>query len=86
MMDAVLLELCAIGAQLRYRANFQAYRIRSDAWLREGVTPLARSNMLEAAREASAPGYSEAFAAWQEHYHDCPICQAALRPGIQEEK
>ena len=79
MMDTLFLELCPIGQQLRYRANFQATCIRSDAWIREGVTPLERSNMLEMAHLADGDNFVSAFTAWQEHYHNCPTCQAALK-------
>lgn len=73
-------QMCAVGQALRQRANYQAGCIQSAAWIREGVTPLERSNMLEMAQQASAPGYSEAWAAWREHYASCLVCQGALRP------
>lgn len=73
-------QLCEIGRRLRNRATMQAACIQSAAWVRDGVTPLERSNMLEQARAASPQAYSEAFTAWQEHYQSCPTCQAALKP------
>jgi len=71
--------MCAVGQVLRYSANYQSVCIRSAAWMREGVTALERSNMLEMAQQASDPGYSESWAAWQEHYAGCAVCQEALR-------
>ena len=71
--------LCPIGQQLRYRAVWQAACIRAEAWAREGVTPLERSNMLEQAKQASPEGYAEAWQAWREHYASCLVCQEALR-------
>ncbi len=75
-----LSKLCPVGQTLRAKANFQATCIRSDAWLRDGVTPLERSNMLELARMADGEQYQTAFQAWREHYHNCPACQEALTP------
>lgn len=73
-------QMCAVGRVLRAQALRQAACIRSAAWARDGVTPHQRAEMLALARDANAAGYSAAFAAWQEHYASCPICQEALRP------
>ena len=72
--------MCAIGQTLRAQANLQAVRIRSAAWVREGVTPLDRADMLQTARDASGANYDQAWAAWQEHYANCQTCREALQP------
>jgi hypothetical protein len=71
--------MCAVGQTLRAQANLQAVRIRSAAWVREGVTQLDRANMLQMARDASGAEFDHAWCAWQEHYHNCLICQEAMK-------
>ena len=73
-------QMCAVGQLLRAQANLQSVRIRSAAWVREGVTPLDRANMLEQARNASGREFVTAWAAWSEHYTSCLVCQEALKP------
>lgn len=73
-------EMCAVGYTLRAQAVRQSQCIQAGAWLRDGVTPLERSNMIELAKDASEPQFTEAFLKWQEHYAACPVCQEALRP------
>lgn len=74
-----LSRMCAVGQTLRAQALLQATRIKSAAWVRDGITPADRANMLQDAREASSPAYQDAFYEWQQHYARCETCQEALR-------
>lgn len=74
-----LSRMCAVGQCLRGQAYLQATRIHNAAWVRDGITPSDRANMLQSAREASSVAYSDAWGEWQAHYNGCLICQEALR-------
>jgi len=77
--EATLSRMCAEGQTLRAQALLQARRIESAAWVRDGITPADRANMLQVARDASGPAYQDAFYEWQQHYARCETCQEALR-------
>lgn len=69
--------MCAVGQTLRTHALWSAQHVNSEPW--EAATPLQRNMALDMIR-ASGDNYTQAWCAWQEHYHNCKTCQEALKP------